>query len=767
MKDEHLFLLDMARNDFLSFCIYTDKFFEVAPHHIKIAETLTKFMNWEIKNLILTLPPRSWKSRIMQEYIAYLYWKKPETDILYTWHSLSLLQWFSRNIRSRMQSLEYQEIFDTKFKGDNKSINNWSLEWWWEFSIYWVGWWITWKGWDCILKGEKINTDKWLINIEEVVNNYKDYKILSYNHKTNETEYKRILKVRELKTKRAFGMTTNKWTKIKTTWDHRIYTMEQWYTQMERLSRENKVLIYRSWVLELWKSIFKKNFWSKKKSKRLNSFNSLFKEMFMRDKILTQMQKVQKKYSKDTLSYMWYLQNIYKKTKRYWVQRVLKNIQTTKPFNKVLQYRLQKWLSLKRVIMKIKSKLQTLILNKKLSKWILQSKKKSFKERLKQMLCMLKYWKFSSSSQKQKSIKQWFKKLNNSLSSLPYNSPSQERVQNIKPLKWEYTVYDIQVEDNENFFCNNILVHNCLIIDDPYSTREEAESETIRNKVSEWYWSTFLSRRQTDKSQQIIIMQRWREDDLVWEILEKEADKWEVIKIPALNEKWESFRPERFSPEYFQKIKNDWPLYFASQYQQEPVSAEWWDFKKEYFEYYDDVSDRTHLMDIYSFIDPAISERQEADFTAIITIWVLNNIVYILEVKHLKTTPDNIINEVFDTAMRYKSMWRAYRFWIEVVAYQKMLSLEITKQMRIRNQFFILNETRPTWEKNARIRTILQPRYSSHNIIHPKNNISDLELELLKFPKWKHDDLIDSLSWAISMSQVNVSNNKIYAPDYI
>jgi len=455
MNEEHLFLLDMARKDFLSFCIYTDRNYEIAPHTELIANKLEAFMRWEIKNLILTLPPRSWKSRIMQEFIAYLYWKKPTTDILYTWHSLSLLQWFSRNIRNRMQSKEYQEIFDTKFKGDNLSVNNWSVEEWWEFSIYWVWGWITGKGWDV------------------------------------------------------------------------------------------------------------------------------------------------------------------------------------------------------------------------------------------------------------------------------------------------------------------------LIVDDPYSTREEAESETIRTKVSEWYWSTLLSRRQTDKSQQIIIMQRWREDDLVWEILEKEADNWEVVKIPALNEKWESFWPSRFSKEYFEKIKQDWPLYFASQYQQEPVSATWWDFKKEYFEYYDDVSDRIHLMNIYSFIDPAISTKQEADFTAIITIWVLNNIIYILEIKHLKTTPDNIINEVFDTAMRFKTIWVSYRFWIEVVAYQKMLSLEITKQMRLRNQFFTLNETKPTWEKNARIRTILQPRYSAHNIIHPKNNISDLELELLKFPKWKHDDLCDSLAGAVAMSQVNTTTNKIYTPDYI
>ena len=54
-----------------------------------------------------------------------------------------------------------------------------------------------------------------------------------------------------------------------------------------------------------------------------------------------------------------------------------------------------------------------------------------------------------------------------------------------------------------------------MIIDDPYKNRQDAESDTVRNTVSDWYWSTFLSRKQNDQAKQIILMQRWREDDLV------------------------------------------------------------------------------------------------------------------------------------------------------------------------------------------------------------------------------------------------------------
>jgi hypothetical protein len=54
-----------------------------------------------------------------------------------------------------------------------------------------------------------------------------------------------------------------------------------------------------------------------------------------------------------------------------------------------------------------------------------------------------------------------------------------------------------------------------MVIDDPYASRQDAESETVRKTVSNWYWSTFKSRKQNDQAQQVIIMQRWREDDLV------------------------------------------------------------------------------------------------------------------------------------------------------------------------------------------------------------------------------------------------------------
>lgn len=432
----------MAQKDLLSFCVFTDKFFEILPHHELIAFELTRLEKWEIQNLILSMPPRSGKSRIMQEFIARFFWIYKWKNILYTWHSLSLLQGFSRNIRNRINSYEYKTIFDTVISSESSAVNNWNIEWWWEFAIYWVGWGITWKGWDI------------------------------------------------------------------------------------------------------------------------------------------------------------------------------------------------------------------------------------------------------------------------------------------------------------------------LVIDDPYASRQDAESDTVRRTVSDWYWSTFLSRKQSDKTKQIIIMQRWREDDLVWEILEREGEKWKELKIPSLNEKWESFWEEKFSSAFFEEIRKTSPIFFQSQYQQDPVNAWSWDFRREYFRYATISPEMYTRMNIVTFLDPAISEKEEADSSAIVTVWhdTKSNFRYLLEVKKIKALPDEIIRESFGTAKKFFSLGLSYKFWIEVIQYQKMLALAIKDEMIKQDFYFYLEEVRPSWEKNARIRSILQPLYASWMLFHNDTiDSSDIELELLKFPNGKHDDMIDAESWAMSI----------------
>lgn len=445
-EEQKAFAVNMAQNNLLSFCVFSDKFFEINKHHEIIANALQRFMEGKTKKLILQTPPRSWKSRLICEAIAWAFWNVQNTDIIYTWHSISLLESFSRNIRDRVMSPEYRSIFKDSVKWDNWAVWAWSMTNNNQLMIYWVGWWITGKWW------------------------------------------------------------------------HR------------------------------------------------------------------------------------------------------------------------------------------------------------------------------------------------------------------------------------------------LIIDDPYATRQDAESDTIRKRVEEWYDSTFLSRRHNSEAWICLIMQRWREDDLVWYILEKEKD-WEIVKIPAISDDWESFWASRFPIPFLEEMRtNIGDYFFSSQYQQEPFTESGWDFKRDYFRYEEmwNIQGIIPRMKIVSFLDPAISQKQEGDFSALVTVWhdLQSNLRYVLEVKHIKATPNEIISEVFDSARYWKTKGQSYKMGIEVVQYQKMLALAIRDEMRRRDFHFTMEEVNPRWEKEARIRSILQPMYSSQSIVHIRGDkINELELELLKFPNAKHDDIIDSLSSACSIMQ--------------
>ena len=81
---------------------------------------------------------------------------------------------------------------------------------------------------------------------------------------------------------------------------------------------------------------------------------------------------------------------------------------------------------------------------------------------------------------------------------------------------------------------------NYGIIDDPIKNREEASSPTYREKIYDWYTSTFYTRKEKDACI-LLTMTRWHEDDLAGRLLELArtdpgADQWVVLSLPAVAE---------------------------------------------------------------------------------------------------------------------------------------------------------------------------------------------------------------------------------------
>lgn len=139
-------------------------------------------------------------------------------------------------------------------------------------------------------------------------------------------------------------------------------------------------------------------------------------------------------------------------------------------------------------------------------------------------------------------FEQCARKLNNSLQSLPYETSyigkawETDSVFAVERLSLPIqSVYDIQVEGNNNYFVNGVLVHNCGIIDDPIKDWQEAQSQTIRDTCWEWYRTTFLTRI-WEHGAIILIQTRWHEDDLAGRLLREQPGDWEVLRLPAIAE---------------------------------------------------------------------------------------------------------------------------------------------------------------------------------------------------------------------------------------
>lgn len=85
------------------------------------------------------------------------------------------------------------------------------------------------------------------------------------------------------------------------------------------------------------------------------------------------------------------------------------------------------------------------------------------------------------------------------------------------------------------------------LIDDPHSSRADADSLAMRDAVADWY-SADITSRMSPFSPVVLIMTRWHPDDLAGRLVQQEGrvedgGRWKVIHLPALAD------PGKFGPD--------------------------------------------------------------------------------------------------------------------------------------------------------------------------------------------------------------------------
>ena len=298
------------------------------------------------------------------------------------------------------------------------------------------------------------------------------------------------------------------------------------------------------------------------------------------------------------------------------------------------------------------------------------------------------------------------------------------------------------------------------IIDDPFKDRLQAESETYRNNVWNWYTDVVLTRLDKRK-RQIMLFTRWHEDDLAGRIEadEKEWAEWEIIKFPAIKDEdlpndprqiGEALWEEKHSKESILKVQERSPRTFESLYQQRPAPLDGGIIKTENFEVVEwkDVIELPINWNFYH--DGAYTDNTKNDPSATGSFGQYKGDLYIrhIESKWVDSADllEYIEKYVNENGYNFGSMIN-----IEPKASGKTTVSSIKKHTRLNvkeYKFPKQSAVNLTNDKFVRVSAIIPFLQSGRVKLIRGDWNKDFLKECAYFPNGKHDDKIDCLVMA-------------------
>jgi predicted phage terminase large subunit-like protein len=280
-------------------------------------------------------------------------------------------------------------------------------------------------------------------------------------------------------------------------------------------------------------------------------------------------------------------------------------------------------------------------------------------------------------------------------------------------------VFDIQVDETENFIANGLVSHNT----------------------------------------------RWHEDDLSGRILPEDYDgasgwvtsrfgqKWYVVNIPAQCER-EDDPLGRAIGEWLWLDQENWitidwwenkklaqtPRNWSALYQQRPAPEEGAYFLNEWIKWFDKPPERS-LLKIYGASDYAVSDG-EGDWTVHLVVGVDHaDNIYLLDMWRQKTATDVWINSFCDLILK----WKPIEWAEEAGQIKRSVGPFIVKRQRERKAYTHRRQFSTVGDKEMRAQSI-RGRMAMGNVLFPRNApwVKDFIAELLTFPAGRHDDQVDA-----------------------
>jgi predicted phage terminase large subunit-like protein len=292
------------------------------------------------------------------------------------------------------------------------------------------------------------------------------------------------------------------------------------------------------------------------------------------------------------------------------------------------------------------------------------------------------------------------------------------------------------------------------LIDDPIRSREDADSDLIREKIWDWY-KTDLSVRLKPDGRIVLIMTRWHEDDLAGRLLldmQKGGDAWDVLELPAEAGAQDPLgrSPGEFlwdEPPYnygafLRHEKQTQPARnWSALFQQQPAPEEGNQFKAEWLRPYTSHPPREQLA-VYGGSDYAVTD-DGGDFTCHVVVGVdVDGRVYLLDLWRGQAATDVWVREF----CRLVREWKPLDWAEETGQITSGVGPFLEAEAR-RAKAYVNREQFPTRANKATRAQSIRGRMANDGLYVPEHApwYADFRAELLSFPAGRHDDQVDAL----------------------
>lgn len=159
-------------------------------------------------------------------------------------------------------------------------------------------------------------------------------------------------------------------------------------------------------------------------------------------------------------------------------------------------------------------------------------------------------------------------------------------------------------------------------------------------------------------------------------------------------------------------------------------------------------------LNVFASVDFAYSVGKRSDYTAIVVIGVdRDNNVYVLDIDRFKTEK---ISDYFKHIFDLHSKWQFKKMAAEVTSAQKAIVRELKDSYIRPNGLYLsveeISHNRSQGSKEERMAAVLEPRYDNLMMWHYKGGYCQTLEEELIAQHPPHDDCMDALATAISIS---------------